>query len=93
MYKVLKYFEDLTDADHPYNAGDVFPRKGLKVSDERITELSGSDNRRKTPLIVEVVEADTKSLSVAQLKMLLDEKGIEYSPKANKSELVSLLGE
>ena len=29
MYKVIKYFTDLQDNEHPYNAGDTFPRDGL----------------------------------------------------------------
>ena len=52
-YKVLKYFTDLQDKDHPYEAGDVFPRKGLEVTPERLAELAGSDNKRGEPLIKE----------------------------------------
>ena len=51
MYKVIEYFEDLQDKSRPYNAGDTFPRKGLKVSEERIAELAGDTNRRGKPLI------------------------------------------
>ena len=54
MYKVVKYFEDLTDNRYPYNEGDTFPRKGLKVSDERIDELSSTNNKRGEVLIVEI---------------------------------------
>lgn len=54
MYKVVKYFEDLTDNRYPYNEGDTFPRKGLKVSDERIDELSSTNNKRREVLIVEI---------------------------------------
>lgn len=56
MYKVIKYFTDLKDKNHPYNVGDTFPRKGLKVDEERIAELSGNENKQGTPLI-EKVEA------------------------------------
>jgi hypothetical protein len=55
MYKVIKYFEDLKDNRHPYKVGDIFPRKGLAVSESRIDELSRDKNRRGEPLIVEVV--------------------------------------
>lgn len=55
MYKVIKYFEDLKDNRHPYKAGDIFPRKGLDVSRERIAELASDKNRRGESLIVEVV--------------------------------------
>ena len=56
MYKVIKYFTDLQDGNHPYNVGDVFPREGVEVSDGRIAELAGSNNLQKTPLIAEVEE-------------------------------------
>lgn len=55
-YRVISYFEDLQDDKHPYEVGDTYPRKGLKVTDDRIAELMGSDNRQKKPLI----EEDTK---------------------------------
>ena len=51
MYKVIEYFTDLHDQDHPYNVGDTFPRKGITVTDERLKELAGSSNRRGIPLI------------------------------------------
>lgn len=51
MYKVIKYFTDLQDNSHPYNVGDTFPRKGVKVDESRIAELSGSDNKQGVPLI------------------------------------------
>lgn len=51
MYEVVNYFTDLQDGEHPYNVGDAFPRKGLKVSDERIRELSTEGNAQHRPLI------------------------------------------
>ncbi len=57
MYKVIKYFTDLHDNDHPYNAGDAFPRSGVTVSDERIAELAGSSNKQGEPLIAPIEEA------------------------------------
>lgn len=56
MYKVIKYFEDLQDNSRPYNEGDTYPRKGLKVSKSRIAELASGKNRRGVPLIVKVEE-------------------------------------
>ena len=63
MYKVIKMFHDLQDARetkngkvyHEYNVGDVFPRKGMDASDDRIQELAGKDNKQGVPLI-ELVE-------------------------------------
>lgn len=37
------------------------------------------------------VEVDIKDLKVAELKELLDEKGIEYDAKAKKDDLIELL--
>ena len=41
---------------HEYKAGDVFPREGKKVDEERLKELAGKDNKRGVPLIKEVKE-------------------------------------
>lgn len=54
MYKVIKYFTDLQDQSHPYNVGDSFPRVGKEVTEQRLKELAGSNNRQHTPLIEEV---------------------------------------
>ncbi|MCM3783675.1 hypothetical protein M3231_11890 [Neobacillus mesonae] len=51
-YKVIKDFKDLQDENYIYRAGDKYPRKG-RGKKERIEELSGSDNLRGEPLIVE----------------------------------------
>lgn len=51
MYKVIKFFIDLQDNNHPYNAGDIFPRSGVTVTDERLAELAGSENKQGVPLI------------------------------------------
>lgn len=54
MYKVIKFFTDLHDNDYPYNVGDVYPRKGVEVSESRLAELSGKDNKQGEPLIKKV---------------------------------------
>lgn len=56
MHKVIVAFVDLQDNGHKYNAGDVFPREGVEVSECRIDKLSSNKNRRKMPLIEEVGE-------------------------------------
>ena len=61
MYRVIKYFTDLQDGDHPYNEGDVYPRKGLEVSEERFAELASHNNRRNEPLIKFVEEKPKKA--------------------------------
>ena len=58
MYKVIKHFTDLQDKNHPYYVGDDFPREGLKVTKERIAELSSSNNKRREPLIALATSQD-----------------------------------
>lgn len=59
MYEVIHYFTDLQDNEYPYNVGDIFPRDGLTVSEERLKELSGSNNKQHKPLIKLVEEEFT----------------------------------
>lgn len=66
MYKVIKHFIDLHDNDHSYNEGDIFPREGVDVSEERLKELAGSDNKQHTPLI-ELVEEDPDNTAGADI--------------------------
>lgn len=57
MYKVIKFFTDLHDNDHPYAVGDIFPRSGVSVTEARLAELAGSDNKQGQPLIHHVDKA------------------------------------
>ena len=61
MYKVIRFFTDLHDNDHPYNVGDTFPRSGVSVTEERIAELASSENKQGVPLIEEVKEEPKKT--------------------------------
>ena len=70
MYRALTHFTDLQDDNHKYLAGDEFPRKGLKVSDERLEELLTDKNRRHKPMIEEVKE-ESKAI----------EESVEEKPK------------
>ena len=67
MYRVIEFFTDLHDGDFPYNVGDKFPRDGITVTEERLAELSGSNNKRKMPLI-EFVEEPEKPAKKAKKK-------------------------
>lgn len=58
MYKVIRYFEDIQDEMHPYNIGDIFPRDGMSVSDDRLAELYTERNLQRTPLIEFVSEVE-----------------------------------
>lgn len=65
MYEVIRHFHDLQDSTktkggtfyHEYNVGDTYPRNGFEVSDERLAELSGSDNKQGVPVIKLVADA------------------------------------
>lgn len=54
MYRVINHFTDLHDKNHPYNVGDIFPREGVKVAQERLEELAGTNNKQGKALIEEV---------------------------------------
>ncbi len=58
MYKVIKHFTDLHDENYPYSVGDTFPRLGIKVTEDRIKELAGCNNKQGTPLIEKVADED-----------------------------------
>ena len=54
MYRVVKYFTDLTDNNHAYNTGDTFPRDGLIVPESRINELCSANNKLGQPVIEKI---------------------------------------
>lgn len=53
-YRVIHYFTDLQDFNHPYKVGETFPRLGINVTEERLKELSSKNNKQGKPLIEEV---------------------------------------
>lgn len=65
MYKVIKHFTDLQDNNHPYNAGDIFPRSGMEVSEDRFAELAGSENKQGVPLIQLIEEKKKRAKKTA----------------------------
>ena len=54
-YRVIQYFEDLTDNRFAYHVGDKFPRGNKSVSKERIALLLGKNNKQGRPVIEEVI--------------------------------------
>lgn len=92
MYKVLKYFTDLQDNNHPYQPEDEYPRAGLLVSEERLAELSGTNNRRGIALIEEVPDMppEDEILTPEEYEGLMVEdsvpKPIKRAKRANKKE-------
>lgn len=100
-YKVIHFFTDLQDFDHPYNAGDIFPREGLMVSKDRLKELSGPNNRQRKPLIelvkeentvvVEYTKTEINRMPVSELKEIALKEEIEDFDKKTGAELKKLL--
>lgn len=100
MYKVLVYFTDLQDNEHPYDEGDIFPRDGLDVSEARLEELSSTRNRRRIRLIEFVEEQElpkplTKTeinrMPIAELKDLALKNGIENAEDMTGTEIKKAL--
>ena len=56
MYKVIKSFTDLQDNNYAYYVGDTFPRNGVEVDADRLSELASDKNRMGVPLIEEVTD-------------------------------------
>ena len=77
MYIAATRFADLKDGGRIYEAGEQYPRPGFVVSEKRIAELAGSDNRMGYPLI-EAVAIETPTEAV--------ERPVEaFDGKANKN--------
>lgn len=59
--EVLRKFYDRQDPEKTiYKKGDTFPRKGMKVTKERLKELSSTKNRIGKKLIKEVKDEKAK---------------------------------
>lgn len=59
MYKVIKGFIDIVGGGRAYAVGDIFPHEN--ASGERISELLGSKNKMREPVIVKVSEKSPKN--------------------------------
>ena len=61
-YRVITTFTDLQDNGYRYHTGDTFPRDGVEISTERVEELLTDKNRRRKPMIEEVVLRETSTV-------------------------------
>ena len=84
MYKVIHEFLDLQDNSHYYAVGKTFPRRGVKVSKERIEELSTSANKIGVPLI-EAPEAKIQPVK-DENKATEETNKVKKAPKKRKKE-------
>lgn len=96
MYEVIRDFTDLQDNEYPYSVGDLFPHDGLEVSEERIKELSSSQNLQKTPLIKKVAEkqytkTDINKMNKASLQELAVKNEIDGAYEMTGEELKEAL--
>ena len=99
-YKTTKAILDTQDNDFCYYAGAIFPRQGLEVSKERLETLVKNgyivavDDKKPEPAdegVGEETEDDKVELTAKEIKIKLDELGIEYKSSASKAELLGLL--
>ena len=82
MYKVISKFHDKYDLKKVYQVGD---------------EFSSDDQERIDDLVDRgLIEGDKKPsfdlLTKKEIMELLEKKGIKYNTRANKEELLNLLG-
>lgn len=68
MYKAIVSFADVQDNNTIYNPGDIFPRNGVTVSNERLLELSSRNNTLGKALIT-AVEAPKRAEKPAKAEI------------------------
>lgn len=88
-YKVLQSFRD-AQTRVVYKPGNEYPADTPAERIEKLKELAFIEGED-----VENIEGKSETLSasntVAEIKAVLDEKGITYQSKATKDELLALL--
>lgn len=62
-FLVVVPFIDLEDGHHMYRKGDIYPREGLNVSDERIMQLLSTQNKAHKSFLERVAEPITEESS------------------------------
>ena len=82
-YVVTKRFADLTDNKHLYAVGDIFPRSGLSVSEDRLLELSSTRNKEGTPLIEKVKDNEHDDGALSKPQKLVRQRSKKVARKNN----------
>ncbi len=72
QYIVVKDFSDIQDDRHVYHAGDIFPRMGFEVSDERVAELASKNNKRGE-ILIRAIDAERKAPQEPEIRPVSDE--------------------
>lgn len=85
-YTVIRDFTDLQDNNFKYRVGDEFPRPGMKVSDERIDELSTTKNRRGLPMIEEKEEPKEEPVKQKEEPVQAEEPKEAPKPKRGRKK-------
>lgn len=92
-YKVICAFTDLQDRNHVYLVGDKFPHDNKVVSENRIRDLMGKNNKIGKPLI-EMEENDFSKQMNLQETAFIEEKEDKYTKtdinRMSKDDLISL---
>lgn len=103
-YVVIRSFTDKDSQIH-YTVGDRYPHRGF-ASKSRVDELSTTRNKRGVVLIQkenvsnatqdvaekkEYTKSDIESMTVAELRELAKEKGIENADSSKGAKLKELL--
>lgn len=90
MYKVIKFFTDLQDNDYAYGVGDIFPRQGMDVTLDRLSELASDKNKQGEPLIKFIDDGKPVEV-VEEVKEEVEE--VEEEPKKPKKSSKKSKGE
>ena len=85
--KVLKSWRDGQDRNRPYGKNGLYPRKGLKVSDERFEYLVSRG------FIEGKEEVIDENNTVDEIEAELDRLGIDYKKTLKKNEKLKLLND
>lgn len=84
MYRAIEYFTDLQDDNYAYNIGDVYPREGVVVSEDRLKELSSADNKRGRALIELVQSTAQKTAEEEPAEKSVEAEDEEPAEKPKK---------
>lgn len=79
-YRAVIDFVDTQDNNHVYKIGDEFPRLGMEVTDARIDELIGSNNKLKRS-VIEAYLDDNLVQSTNIPNENTEEEEIPFEPK------------